>query len=70
MIRAVVGIDPAACREPPRDRHRGEGSERTMRILVANDDGIYSLGIAALATIARQFGAPIPADPALAGETD
>src|SRR5213075_1325617 len=25
-------------------------------ILVANDDGIYSLGIVALATIARQFG--------------
>jgi 5'-nucleotidase len=27
-----------------------------MRILVANDDGIYSPGIAALATAARQFG--------------
>jgi 5'-nucleotidase len=27
-----------------------------MRILVANDDGIYSPGLAALATVARQFG--------------
>src|SRR5437763_1111600 len=27
-----------------------------MRILIANDDGIYSPGIAALAKVARQFG--------------
>lgn len=27
-----------------------------MRILIANDDGIYSPGIAALATVARRFG--------------
>jgi 5'-nucleotidase len=27
-----------------------------MRILVTNDDGIYSPGIAALAKVARKFG--------------
>ena len=27
-----------------------------MRILIANDDGIYSPGIAALAEVARNFG--------------
>jgi 5'-nucleotidase len=30
--------------------------ETTMRILIANDDGIYSPGIAALAQVARRFG--------------
>jgi 5'-nucleotidase len=30
--------------------------EITMRILIANDDGIYSPGIAALAAVARRFG--------------
>jgi 5'-nucleotidase len=30
--------------------------EKPMRILVANDDGIYSPGIAALAHVARRFG--------------
>jgi len=28
----------------------------TMRILITNDDGIYSPGIAALAKVARKFG--------------
>ena len=31
-------------------------SERTPRILVSNDDGIYSPGIALLARVARRFG--------------
>jgi 5'-nucleotidase len=33
-----------------------EGKEAAMRILVSNDDGIYSPGIAALAHVARIFG--------------
>src|SRR5436309_2626349 len=35
-----------------RDSHR----ETVMRILITNDDGIYSPGIAALADVARAFG--------------
>jgi 5'-nucleotidase len=31
-------------------------SSRTMRILISNDDGVFSPGIAALARIAREFG--------------
>src|SRR5918993_4384058 len=31
-------------------------SHRVMRILVTNDDGIYSPGIAALAKVASRFG--------------
>jgi 5'-nucleotidase len=33
-----------------------KGENQTMRILVSNDDGIYSPGIAALARVARRFG--------------
>jgi 5'-nucleotidase len=32
------------------------GRRTTLRILIANDDGIYSPGIAALAAVARRFG--------------
>src|SRR5690606_13387519 len=38
-----------------RDREL-QGRHRSMRILVANDDGIYSPGIAALARAATAFG--------------
>src|SRR5688572_11243245 len=31
-------------------------TERPMRILIANDDGIYSPGLATLATVAANFG--------------
>jgi 5'-nucleotidase len=33
-----------------------DGRRQAMRILVSNDDGIYSPGIAALAQVARRFG--------------
>src|SRR6187551_696696 len=31
-------------------------SETNMRILIANDDGVYSPGLASLAEVARRFG--------------
>src|SRR5690606_10219460 len=36
--------------------HTPVGARNTMRILIANDDGIYSPGILALAQVAQQFG--------------
>src|SRR5262245_5852181 len=54
------GRRPARCPTPRRLRSRRSGSSlaapRAMRILVANDDGIYSPGICALAEVAAEFG--------------
>src|SRR5215468_9955763 len=36
--------------------YQWEGVANSMRILIANDDGIYSPGIAALADVAVKFG--------------
>jgi len=64
VLRRLVklrGLVPRGRRSSLKERHENATGRRydhtqTMRILVTNDDGIYSPGIAALADVAAAFG--------------